>query len=162
MFTYLNQCHSSYRIGRFVKIKYIFLFLETGYLSLCCPFRTAHVQLQSALVPSNRWVQKSDTSLNVPLEQVSVHSSTLAPISNHFLVPATPPTHKKINNKISIHSVFICPRDRRSPQPRFRQPLSSSSLSVWPDWVIYWTLGNFLKPLATINLSKSPTFLGNF
>ena len=33
---------------------------------------------------------------------------------------------------------------------------------VWPDWAIYWTLGNFLKPLATINLPKSPTFLGNF
>ena len=33
---------------------------------------------------------------------------------------------------------------------------------VWPDWAIYWTLGNFLKPLATINLSKSLTFLGNF
>ena len=33
---------------------------------------------------------------------------------------------------------------------------------MWPDWVIYWTLGNFLKPLATINLSTSPTFLGNF
>ena len=28
--------------------------------------------------------------------------------------------------------------------------------------VIYWTLGNFSKPLATINLPKSPTFLGNF
>ena len=27
--------------------------------------------------------------------------------------------------------------------------------SVWPDWAIYWTL-------ATIILSKSPTFLGNF
>ena len=36
------------------------------------------------------------------------------------------------------------------------------SVSVWPDWAIYLTLGNFLKPLATINLSKSPTFLGNF
>ena len=34
--------------------------------------------------------------------------------------------------------------------------------AVWPDWVIYWTLGNFLKPLATIHLPKSPTFLGNF
>ena len=33
---------------------------------------------------------------------------------------------------------------------------------VWPDWEIYWTLGNFSKPLATINLPKSPTFLGNF
>ena len=30
-----------------------------------------------------------------------------------------------------------------------------------PDGVIYWTLGNFSKPLARINLSKSPTFLGN-
>ena len=27
---------------------------------------------------------------------------------------------------------------------------------------IYWTLGNFLKPLASINLHKSPTFLGIF
>ena len=26
---------------------------------------------------------------------------------------------------------------------------------------INWTLGNFLKPLATINLSQSPKFLGN-
>ena len=34
--------------------------------------------------------------------------------------------------------------------------------TVWPDLVIYWTLGNFLKHLATINLPKSPTFLGNF
>ena len=33
---------------------------------------------------------------------------------------------------------------------------------MWPDWAIYWTLGNLLKPLATINLPKSPTFLGNF
>ena len=34
--------------------------------------------------------------------------------------------------------------------------------TVRPDWVVYWTLGNFLKPLAKINLPKSPTFLGNF
>ena len=34
--------------------------------------------------------------------------------------------------------------------------------TVWPDWAIYWTLGNFLKPLATINLPKSPIFLGIF
>ena len=26
----------------------------------------------------------------------------------------------------------------------------------------FWTLGNFLKPLETINLSKSLTFLGIF
>ena len=36
------------------------------------------------------------------------------------------------------------------------------SRSVWPDWASYWTLGNFSKPLATINFPKSPTFLGNF
>ena len=33
---------------------------------------------------------------------------------------------------------------------------------VWPDLVIYWTLSNFLKPLVTIDLPKSSTFLGNF
>ena len=35
-------------------------------------------------------------------------------------------------------------------------------LPVWPDWAIYWTLGNFLKRLATINLPKPPAFLGIF
>ena len=30
--------------------------------------------------------------------------------------------------------------------------------TVWPDW----SLGNFLKTLATINLPKSSTFLSNF
>ena len=34
--------------------------------------------------------------------------------------------------------------------------------SVWPDWTIYWTLSHFLKPIAKINLPKSPAFLGNF
>ena len=33
---------------------------------------------------------------------------------------------------------------------------------VCPDWAIYCTLGNFSKPVATIILAKSPTFLGNF
>ena len=48
----------------------------------------------------------------------------------------------------------------------FRSPLHAlfkgCLWAVWPDWAIYWTLDNFLKPLATINLPKSPTFLGNF
>ena len=33
---------------------------------------------------------------------------------------------------------------------------------MWPYWVIYCTLGNFLKPVATIISPKSPTFIGNF
>ena len=33
---------------------------------------------------------------------------------------------------------------------------------VWPDWTIYWTLGNFLKPLVTINLPKISHILGQF
>ena len=36
------------------------------------------------------------------------------------------------------------------------------SPAVRPDWTIYWTLDNFLNPLATINLPQSLTFLGNF
>ena len=31
-------------------------------------------------------------------------------------------------------------------------------VTVWPDCAIYWTLGNFVKPLATINLPKSPNY----
>ena len=40
--------------------------------------------------------------------------------------------------------------------------IKGSLESVCPDWAIYWTLGNFLMPLARINLPKSPTFLCNF
>ena len=36
------------------------------------------------------------------------------------------------------------------------------SHSVLPCWEIYVTLGKFLKHLATINLPKYPTFVGNF
>ena len=35
-------------------------------------------------------------------------------------------------------------------------------MAVSPDRAIYWTLCNFLKPLANINFPKSPAFLGNF
>ena len=41
------------------------------------------------------------------------------------------------------------------------QPLISLTGSVTSS-AIYWTLGHFLKPLATINLLKSPTILDNF
>ena len=34
--------------------------------------------------------------------------------------------------------------------------------AVLPDFAMYWTLGNFSKPVATISLPKPPTFLGNF
>ena len=34
--------------------------------------------------------------------------------------------------------------------------------TVWPDWAIYFTLGNFSKPAGTIVLPKLPTSLGNF
>ena len=38
----------------------------------------------------------------------------------------------------------------------------TESLPVWPDWAIFCTLANISKPLATINLPKSLTFLGKF
>ena len=41
-------------------------------------------------------------------------------------------------------------------QPNYLYPVLEP---VWPDSAIYWTLGNLLKPLAPINLPKSPTFL---
>ena len=44
----------------------------------------------------------------------------------------------------------------------FVHNLKNLTLAEWPDSEIYWTLGHFLKNLATINLPKSPTFLGNF
>ena len=51
---------------------------------------------------------------------------------------------------------------RRLPDATAHPARPGEFSTVWPDWAIYWTLGNFLKPLATITWSKSPTFLGNF
>ena len=34
-------------------------------------------------------------------------------------------------------------------------------LPVWPGWAIYWTLGNFSKPVATLTLLKCPLFFVN-
>ena len=40
--------------------------------------------------------------------------------------------------------------------------MNAATTTSVTDWAIYCTLGNFLKPVATINLPKMPTFLGNF
>ena len=85
----------------------------------------------------------------------------------------------KIRSKFSIDSISNCSIDllflydfKKVQLIQFipRYCVSSTEkeahlptyLAVWPDWAIYWTLGNFLKPLATINLHQSPPFLGNF
>ena len=45
--------------------------------------------------------------------------------------------------------------------PTYNKIKLFSFLPVWPDWAIFYILGNFLKPLATINLPQSSPFLGN-
>ena len=58
-------------------------------------------------------------------------------------------------SKVIILLSHAAPQDTRSC---FRGTLAA----VWPDWAIYYILGNFSKPLETIILPKTPTFLGNF
>ena len=43
----------------------------------------------------------------------------------------------------------------------FLQNNNKKAQPVRPDWANYWTWSNHSKPLATINLPKSPTLLGN-
>ena len=67
------------------------------------------------------------------------------------------------NALLDLHlSLLVC--SCHFPSSVFPTYLCSFCLlqPVWPDWAIYWTLGKFLKPLATIYLPKSPTFLGKF
>ena len=78
-------------------------------------------------------------------------------IRNDFFHFVTKPKKEKCESHQSqFFSFFLCPfltfsnYEKCIPRP------------VWPDWAIYWTLGNFSKPLATIVLSKSQTFLSNF
>ena len=42
------------------------------------------------------------------------------------------------------------------------EELPVTKWAVWPDWAILLDFGQLFKAFATINLPKSPTFLGNF
>ena len=61
-----------------------------------------------------------------------------------------------------ILSFKLWPFDMRRRSKHSSTHLPSHKVAVWPDLAIYWTMGNFLKPLTTINWPKSATFLGNF
>ena len=69
-----------------------------------------------------------------------------------------------------VKSIFFPPnylfkktrQTRRRLLPQKFDTGDLTSCGLYPDWAIYWILGNFLKPLATISLPKSTTFLGNF
>ena len=89
-------------------------------------------------------------------------------LSEHFFIQANtetinlypglrgPPISRCLLTRCSWKMCFCC------FEGIVRSRLGVILCAAWPDWAIYWTLGNFLKPLATINWSKSPTFLGNF
>ena len=60
---------------------------------------------------------------------------------------------------LPLWNIFFCVHSFVPTHPTTYLP---TYIPVWPDWAIYWTLNKFLKPLATINLPKSLTLLGNF
>ena len=67
--------------------------------------------------------------------------------------------HLECGTGIRNNNLLEMSLQKITPRPRL---LPKGSQSVRPDWAIYCTFGNDSKPLATINLPKSPTFLGNF
>ena len=71
-------------------------------------------------------------------------------------IPVTESDTKQLEKKYKS-SEKICQLWKSTAIKRFGQ-----LHAVWSDWAIYWTLGHFLKPLATINLPNSPTFLSIF
>ena len=75
----------------------------------------------------------------------------------HRLVPRS---FLNINNDKT--TFFWTKQWKEHEQVKEEEEALSPFQPVWPDWTFFWTLGNFLKPLVTINLSKSPTFFGNF
>ena len=76
------------------------------------------------------------------------------------------PLHQTLEENVLTNELDAKHSCANTKEPKAKCPYSlfPSQLSypVWPDWAIYWTLGNFLKPLAKINLPKSLKFLGNF
>ena len=78
--------------------------------------------------------------------------SSPSPVRTHqwgiFDLPMCRPNERWTLTEMSTWLFPFHPQQQRRP--------------VWPDWAIYWILGNFLKSLVTIKLPKSSTFLGNF
>ena len=81
--------------------------------------------------------------------------------SRSFLYPAR--KRQKINlSNFQWIMDFWADNDKNSTIYLTAVTATYTKQAVWPDWAIYWTLGNFSKSVATISLHKSPTFLGNF
>ena len=103
---------------------------------------------------------KSRPSDDKSLNLITLYIVLRSKVSNHLWsskIDANewPNVFLKFSQKIVTFTNYY---NRLYKQQNFRKKWSP----VWPDCAIYWTLGNFSKPLATINLPKSPTFLGNF
>ena len=86
----------------------------------------------------------------------SVHKICLAPVNHH---PGLPHWGQCCKTLTATTKIFKMKLVKWNYVDTYQRRNQTALQSVRPDWAIYCTLGDFLKPLATINLTKSPTFL---
>ena len=87
----------------------------------------------------------------------------MSAVENSFIVAA--PDEKLLPARLFKKAIFCLSRifSASVNQSEWSIILQKCWLApVWPDWAIYWTLGNFSKLLAKISLPKSPKFFGKF
>ena len=62
----------------------------------------------------------------------------------HFCIPRA--GHLKSRLCIYFYTLPWSNNNNNNNSSRRPKPMNGTLQAVWPDWVIYWTMGNFLKP----------------
>ena len=126
------------------------LVIETPSAILLLPFLSVPIKASNAIFNSKEFVKYSNT--------------IISKLNIIFLYPPSFWEPSWVHSRKVFDITLLC--SFKISWMKFSRQTTQICINcldpVWPDLSIYWTLGNFIKPLATINLPKSPTFLGNF
>ena len=110
------------------------------------------IQIQQSIQPLCHEVPRRRWRLNVPNSQTNMDVAHLDTV--HIVLVF----HEHTSLPLALIRAFISIYQRA----QWLSGCNETAGTVWLDWAIYLTLGNFSKHLATINLPKSPTILINF
>ena len=97
------------------------------------------------------WLRSDVDPMSVVLANTAMLLSVWRPLENSLILQ-------------SLHHQSPFHHNRNVTSPRLTQDSLAATLldgvvswkiaSVWPDWAIYWTLGNFSKPVPKIYLAQ--------
>ena len=120
--------------------------------------KNCHSQLQNKHFNNSSFVSQSSDSFVPKLrryrcEKPEAASSTCC--FAHFCIPRT----GHLKSRLCVY-FYTLPwsNNNNNNSSRRPKPMNGTLQAVWPDWVIYWTMGNFLKPWQQLICPNLPHY----